>query len=81
MMGGGSTGKDLPHTSLVPESALSADARISDILDNHKFHCVPQGMCQAIWIGPKFGDPGHLDSTQTHRQRFIDLLLQRKNCW
>ena len=32
MMGGGSKGKDLPHTSLVPESALSADARISDIL-------------------------------------------------
>ena len=31
-MGGGSKGKDLPHTSLVPESALSADARISDIL-------------------------------------------------
>ena len=31
-MGGGSKGKDLPYTSLVPESALSADARISDIL-------------------------------------------------
>ena len=38
-MGGGSKGKDLPHTSLVPESALSADARISDILVKSASDC------------------------------------------
>ena len=53
MMGGGSKGKDLPHTSLVPESALSADARISDILV--KLEATPEGgnligALQPAWI-------------------------------